>query len=219
MRVTQIVLLVFLSLSTMPASAADSSAITQIEVQALMPGMVVLMIDGNRATLKTGDKSQGVKLISSTTKTAVLEVNGEKKNYQLGTTISTNFKPREFITERVVFDDHGMFRSYGSINGQSVNFLIDTGATTVAMSAKEARKLGIQYRIDGIPTTARTASGIAEAWSVQLKSVRLGKLLEHNVRGLVIDGDYPGQVLLGMTFLNRMKVEKEGNIMKITRKK
>jgi len=219
MRVTQILLLVFLSLSTLSASSADSSAIAQIEVQALMPGMVVLMIDGSRATLKTGDKSQGVKLISSTTKTAVLEINGEKKNYQLGTAISTNFTPRELITERVVFDDHGMFRSYGSINGQSVSFLIDTGATTVAMSAKEARKLGIQYRIEGTPTTARTASGIAEAWSVQLKSVRLGKLLEHNVRGLVIDGNHPSQVLLGMTFLNRMKVEKEGNIMKITRKK
>jgi len=219
MNVIKIVLLGLVSVFTWPVISADSSEIAKIEVQALMPGMVVLMIDGSRATLKTGDKSQGVKLISSTTKTAVLEVNGEKKNYQLGTTISTNFTPREFITERVVFDDHGMFRSYGSINGQSVSFLIDTGATTVAMSAKEARKLGIQYRIDGTPTTARTASGIAQAWSVQLKTVRLGKLLEHNVRGLVIDGNHPAQVLLGMTFLNRMKVEKEGNIMKITRKK
>jgi len=54
---------------------------------------------------------------------------------------------------------------------------------------------------------------------VRFKTVRLGKLLEHNVRGMVVDGDYPEQVLLGMTFLNRMKVEKEGSTMKITRKK
>lgn len=195
------------------------NAVEQIEVQALMPGMVVLLIDGSRTTLKTGAHSQGVKLISSTTKTAVLEVNGEKKNYQMGTTISTSFRPREVITERVIIDNYGMFRSFGSINGHSVKFLVDTGASTVAMSAKDARSLGIQYRLEGTPTQASTASGLAKAWSVQLKTVSLGKLLEHNVRGMVIDGDYPRQILLGMTFLNRMKVEKEGSTMSITSNK
>jgi aspartyl protease family protein len=194
-------------------------AVEQIEVQALMPGMVVLMIDGNRETLKTGEQSQGVKLISSDTKTAVLEVDGQKKNFQMGTSISTNFSKREVVTERVVSNGHGMFQGHGSINGQSVRYLVDTGATTVAMSARQARKLGIQYIIDGVETRASTASGVAKAWSIKLKTVRFGKLLEHNVRGTVIDGDHPREVLLGMTFLNRMKVEKEGNIMKITSKK
>jgi len=195
------------------------NAVDKIEVQALMPGMVVLLIDGNRTTLKTGGHAQGVKLISSTTNTAVLEVNGEKKNYQMGTTVSTSFRPRELITERVIIDNYGMFRSFGSINGHTVKFLVDTGASTVAMSAKDARRLGIQYRLEGTPTQASTASGLAKAWSIQLKTVRLGELLEHNVRGMVIDGDYPRQILLGMTFLNRMKVEKEGNTMSITSKK
>jgi len=194
-------------------------AVEKIEVQALMPGMVVLLIDGNRTTLKTGGHSQGVKLISSTTQTAVLEVDGEKKNYQMGTTVSTSFRAREVITERVIIDNYGMFRSFGSINGHSVKFLVDTGASTVAMSAKDARSLGIQYQLEGIPTQASTASGLAKAWTIQLKTVSLGKLLEHNVRGMVVDGDYPRQILLGMTFLNRMKVEKEGNTMSITSKK
>jgi len=191
----------------------------QIEVQALMPGMVVLMINGSRETLKTGNETQGVKLISSTTKTAVLEVNGEQKNYQMGTTVGTRFTQREKVTERVIVDQNGMFRSYGSINGQSVKFLVDTGATSVAMSEKAARKLGIQYQLKGIPTRTSTASGIARAWSVKLKTVSLGKLLERNVQGVVVEGNFPRQVLLGMSFLNRMKVEKEGATMKITSKK
>ncbi|MCW9046549.1 MAG: TIGR02281 family clan AA aspartic protease [Gammaproteobacteria bacterium] len=194
-------------------------AVEKIEVQALMPGMVVLLIDGTRTTLKTGGHSQGVKLISSTTQTAVLEVDGEKKNYQMGTTVSTSFRPREVITERVIIDNYGMFRSFGSINGHSVKFLVDTGASTVAMSAKDARSLGIQYQLEGTPTQASTASGLAKAWSVQLKTVRLGQLLERNVQGMVIDGDYPRHILLGMTFLNRMKVEKDGNTMSIISEK
>lgn len=219
MKYFKIFFVLWFSFNYALVNAAEPDVSQKIEVQALMPGMVVLLIDGGRHTLKTGDSLLGVKLVSSTTNNAILEVNGEKKNYQMGTTVNTSFTPREEIVERVIIDDYGMFRGYGSINGQSVKFLVDTGASTVAMSAKDARKLGIQYRMDGTPAQASTASGLAKAWSIKLKSVRLGKLLEHNVRGMVVDGDYPRQILLGMTFLNRMKVEKEGNTMKITSKK
>jgi len=195
-------------------------AVEQLEIQALMPGMVVLTIDGERVTLKTNQVSpQGVKMISANTKSTVLEIDGQQKTYQMGTTISTSFTQREEISEQIIFDKHGMFKSHGSINGQSVALLVDTGATSVAMSEKDARKLGIQYRIDGQETRTSTASGIAKAWRVKLKTVRLGQLVERNVEGVVVEGNYPRIILLGMTFLNRMKVEKEGNKMIITKKK
>ena len=214
MRIVKIIYIAFLFFISFSVIAAD-----KIEVQALMPGMVVLLIDDSRVTLKTGDYLQGVKLISATSKIAKIEVDGVTKLYQMGTTVSTSFKQREKITERIVLDKHGMFRSFGNINGQSVKFLIDTGASSVAMSAKQARKLGIQYRIEGTETMTNTASGTAKGWSVTLKTVRLGKLIERNVRGVVVDGNYPQQVLLGMTFLNRMKVEKESDLMTITSEK
>ncbi len=197
-----------------------AQAIEQLEVQALMPGMVVLMVDGQRTSIRSGQISeQGIKLISSTTRSAVLEIDGKQKTYQMGTSVSANFTQREQITEQVIIDRYGMFRAHGSINGQSVRFLIDTGASSVAMSARDARKLGIQYRLDGIESTAQTASGTTKAWRIKLKSVRLGQLHEKNIWGMVVDGDYPRHVLLGMTFLNRMKVQKEGNKMILTRKK
>jgi len=216
MKIIKSFVLLGFALLSMSINAKDDM---QIEVQALMPGMVVLLINGNRETLKNGVEKDGVKLISSNTKTAILEINGQQKNYQMGTTIGTSFKKREEITEQLIIDKYGMFSSFGSINGHSVKFLVDTGATSVAMSEKDARKLGIQYQLEGTPTRTSTASGIAKAWEIQLKTVRLGGLLERNVRGVVVEGNYPRQVLLGMTFLNRMKVEKEGNTMKITRKK
>ncbi len=193
-------------------------AVESLEVQALMPGMVVLSIDGQRVTLKTGQQKMNVRLVASDTRQAILEVNGEQKAYRMGSAIRTSFKQRQLITEQIMRDDHGMFRAHGTINGQSVRYLVDTGASSVAMSATEARKLGIPYRLEGQPVRANTASGVSKGWAIMLKTVRLGELVEHNVRGIVIDGDYPRHVLLGMTFLNRMKVEKEGNRMTITRK-
>ena len=194
-------------------------AVDKIEVQALMPGMVVLLIDNERVTLKSNQAvKQGVKLISSTTQSAVLEINGEQKIFQMGSTVSTNFSQREVIREQIISDDYGMFRAHGSINGQSIKFLIDTGASSVSMSSKQARALGIEYRLNGLPIKTSTASGIANAWAINLDSVRLGTLVEKNVRGVVVDGDFPRQALLGMTFLNRMKVDKEGNKMTISKK-
>ncbi len=213
------VFILILSIVKNYSALAQPTQSRQVEVQALMTGMVVLTIDGSRTTLKTGEELQGIKLVSSTTQSALVEIDGVSKTLYMGTTVNTHFTQRELITERIVIDNQGMFNGHGSINGQSVKFLVDTGASTVAMSARQARKLGIQYILDGQPAQAKTASGIAKAWVVKLKTVRLGKLLERNVRGMVVDGDYPEQVLLGMTFLNRMKVEKEGSTMKITRKK
>lgn len=189
-----------------------------IQVQALMPGMVVLNVDGERLTLKQGQTKKGIRMVSSDTATAVLEVDGEQATYKMGTTISTQFKQAEILSEQIIIDQYGMYRAYGSINGQTVSYLVDTGASSVAMSARDARKLGIPYRLEGIPTKTSTASGIADAWVIELKSVRLGKLVEKNVRGVVIDGDHPAHILLGMTFLNRMKVEKEAGKMIISQK-
>ncbi len=195
-------------------------AIENIEVQALMQGMVVLNVDGSRSVIKTGETDKnGITMISSDTRSAILEINGERKTYQMGTTVSTHFSQMPTISEQIIIDDYGMFRGHGSINGQSVSYLIDTGASSVAMSERDARQLGIQYRLDGQPIKTNTASGVANAWSIQLKTVTLGKLKQRNVRGVVIEGDYPKYVLLGMSFLNRMKVEKEGNKMIITSKR
>jgi len=198
---------------------ASSQADKNIQVQALMPGMVVLLIDDERVTLKNDSPvTQGIKLLFSDTQSAVLEIEGEKKTVFMGAAVSTQFSKREVISEQVIADKYGMFRVHGSINGQSIKFLIDTGASSVAMSAKEARRLGIQYRLKGRPIKTNTASGVADGWALNLDSVRVGQLVERNIRGTVIDGDYPYQVLLGMTFLNRMKVDKEGNKMVISKK-
>jgi len=199
------------------SGAALEQAELQIEVQALMPGMVVLRVNQQRVTLKQGEVNElGLELISSDTNSAVIETHGVARRYIMGSAVSTQFiQPRQVI-EQIMADERGMFRAHGSINGHSVYFLVDTGARSVAISSADARRLGIQYRLEGMPVTASTASGLAKGWRVRLKTVRLGQLLEKNVEAVVVDGDHPSQVLLGMTFLKRMRVDKDGSRMQIT---
>lgn len=193
-------------------------AVEQVEVQALFPGKVMLLIDGETKVLSVGQIFSGVKMISADSKVAVLEIDGEQKNYTAGSAISMSYKKLEHVREQIMADTRGMFFTHGSINSQSARFLVDTGATTVAMSAVDAKKMGIQYRLDGEPAQVSTASGIARAWRIKLRSVKLGQLEQKNIEAMVIDGQYPEEILLGMTFLERLKVTKEAGKMTLEQK-
>ena len=201
------------------SAVTASSAVEKLEVQGLFSNKAVLMIDGQRHILAVGETSpEGVRVIAADSKSATLEVDGEQKTYRLGTTISTRYSKPEILKEQIFVDEYGMYMTYGSINGHSVRFLVDTGASTVAMSANHARRLGIQYRLDGVPARANTASGMARAWQIKLKSVRVGRLKQKNVTALVVDGSHPTEVLLGMSFLERLKVQKENGTMTLEQK-
>ena len=193
-----------------------AQAVEQIYVEAIFGNKVMLMVDGNRRTLAIGQTSrEGVEVISVNNDAVVLEVNGKAQSYTLGSAISTNFTKRESIEEKVFADKRGMFETVGTINGQTVEFLVDTGATLIAMNKKQAKQLGIRYRLDGKPTGASTASGFVKGYKVKLKSVSLGRIKRANVDAMVIDGVHPGPILLGMSFLSDLKVEKAGNTLTV----
>jgi len=199
-------------------AAMSVSAAENIEVQALFPGKAMLSIDGESKVLSAGQTFAGVKVISADGKMAVLEIDGEQKSYAPGSAITTSYQKLVHVREQIMADTRGMFLTHGSINGRSVHFLVDTGATTVAMSAADAKNLGIRYRLDGEPMQVSTASGLARAWRVTLRSVKLGQLEQKNIEAVVIDGNYPEQILLGMTFLERLKVTKESGKMTLEKK-
>jgi len=201
-------LILMLSLLISPAYAVET-----IYVVGLFPGKVVLMIDGEQKIIRQGSEVNGVRYIKPSNEDVVLEIDGIQKIYKMGMAISTSFKKPVVKRKTIYANKRGMFLSVGSINGQPIRFLVDTGATTVAMSSVHAKKLNIKYRLEGKQTTASTASGIAKAYRVNLKAVKVGEIEQKNVVGLVIDGGFPREILLGMSFLNRLKVEKSGAVM------
>lgn len=186
-----------------------------ILILGLFKGMVILRIDDVQHKLRTGDVSpEGIKLVSANSEEAVLEIRGQRQSFSLGShTRTSNVPSRQTLSEARIWSNRGMYTTPGSINGLPVNFLVDTGATWVAMNAAQAKRLGINYRYEGKKGYASTASGVAQTYVVNLKSVKVGDIELQQVKGAVIEGPGPDTVLLGMSFLNQVKMQRDGKFM------
>ncbi|MEJ2404329.1 MAG: TIGR02281 family clan AA aspartic protease [Candidatus Thiodiazotropha sp.] len=194
--------------------AGTAGAVEHIVVEALFPDKAMVSIDGKRRLLKLEQPSpEGVLLISADSHEAVIEVDGERQTYPLDGHITTQFAQPDKLTAKIWRNQSGAYTTVGSINGRTVNFMVDTGATAVAMHANEARRLGISYRIKGDPIYVNTASGTARAYDVVLDRVKVGDITLNQVRGFVIETDGPPRVLLGMSFLNRVTMQDQGDLL------
>ena len=194
-----------------------ANAVEKIAVQGLFSNKAVLMVDGKRHIVAVGETSpEGVKVVSANSRGAVLEIDGKQKQYSLGSGVSTSFTKRKTRKEQIFVNSGGMYMTYGTINGRSVHFLLDTGASAIAMNTQQAKKIGIRYDRIGTPSNVSTASGYEKAYRVRLKSVSVGDITQTNVEAFVIEGDHPGPILLGMTFLGKLDVERSGTVMTLT---
>ena len=111
-----------------------------------------------------------------------------------------------------------MFSTIGSINGYPVRFLVDTGATMVAMNGSQARRLGLDFEMEGELQWVTTASGLEKAYRITLDRVKVGDIELTNVDSAVLGGDFPTQVLLGMSFLGRLEMQRAGNLLELRKK-
>ena len=200
--------------------AVGVSRAADILVLCLFKDMVIIKIDDVQHKLRTGETSpEGIKLISSDSEQAILEINGKRQAFSLASHQNArSFTSRRETSEARVWSNRGMFKTTGLINGQPVDFLVDTGASDVAMNTAHAKYLGINYRYTGTRSAARTASGIVSTWRVKLNSVKVGNIELHNVEGSVIEGAGPSTILLGMSFLQHVKMQREGNLLQLQQK-
>ena len=196
-------------------------AVTDVHVVALFKDRVMVEIDGKRHLLRSGETSpEGVTLISADSGGAVFKYAGKTLERRLDgrarAPASNSGAGGEEV--RIYRDRQGMFKTVGSINGLPVNFLIDTGASSVAMNSTEARRLGIDFRVEGDSTWVATASNVTQAFSVTLERVKVGDIELRNVGAVVIDGPRPSEVLLGMTFLQRLDLHNQGDHLTLRKK-
>ncbi|MEJ2619564.1 MAG: retropepsin-like aspartic protease [Candidatus Thiodiazotropha sp.] len=195
-------------------SATPVAAVERLVVEALFADKAMVSIDGARRLLKLNKPSpEGVLLISATSKQAVIEVDGKRDTYQLGGHISSQFSRPELMKAKVWRDQAGAYSTVGTINGLTVKFLVDTGATAVAMGASQAKRLGVQYRYEGQEILINTANGVTKGYQVTLDRVQVGDIVLRKVKGFVVEGHGPRRVLLGMSFLNQVKMEDQGDVL------
>ena len=194
-------------------------AATQVRVDGLFEGAAFLSINGQHVMLRSGSTGpDGVKLISATSREAVLEINGRRQTLQLQNAIGGSYQPTTVSQVMIRKNDADQYMVNGSVNGQPVTFLVDTGANTVAMNEGDARKLGLQYRIDGQESQVVTASGVSRSWSVKLDKVKVGEIIVPNVQAVVVQGAYPSQILLGMSYLKHVKMQEHNSVLMLQSK-
>jgi aspartyl protease family protein len=191
----------------------------EVSVIALFPDKAVLVVDqGKPKTVKKGQTYNGVTLLFADTEVAVIQVDGKTRRLKIGEGVYSG-KPTQNARASVTLtpDGSGHFITMGSINGASVRFLLDTGATLVSMSVDDAKRAGINY-LAGERGYSQTANGLAPVYKVRLAEVRLGDITLHDIEGLVHAGSALPVVLLGMSFLGRLEMRREGDSMTLTKR-
>lgn len=107
-------------------------------------------------------------------------------------------------------NDANQYVTTGRINGEPVQFLVDTGSSEVAMSYQLARRLGLQLRSGGLNITG---NGTVQSWSAVLESVDIGGLVAHQVKATVLPNMQGDEALLGMAYLEHLELHLAGGRM------
>lgn len=190
---------------------------TDIALVGLLPGKALVVIDGGkRQTLAVGAKTEeGVKLLSIESGAALFEVDGKSRRIQIGQSVVSSVSSEKPVLT-LMADAGGHYMTHGSINGTSMRFLVDTGATFISLGAGDARRAGIDPH-KGTPGITQTANGQTRVWKVKLNSVKIGSITLSNIDATVHEQDMP-VVLLGMSFLNRMDIRRDGQSMTLTQR-
>ena len=196
----------------------QAQAAPTVSLAGILGAKALLVIDGQTRALGPGDSATGgLKMVSVGHDEAVVEIDGQRITLRLGEAPAL-VGPGAGKGRRIVLmsDSSGHFRPEGSINGLRVQFIVDTGATSVAIGQPEAERLALPYR-DGRPVVVSTANGQARAWGLRLESVRVADVEVKGVDAVVVPQAMPF-VLLGNSFLNRFQMTRTGENMVLERR-
>jgi aspartyl protease family protein len=179
----------------------------------------VLALDGgDPKTVKVGQKWNGITVLQVEKERATVEIDGKKRVLQIGQHYRSEAAmaagDRQTVT--LAADASGHYFADGAINGVPMRFVVDTGATSIAIPAADAQRLGIDYR-KGERGQVHTANGTVAAYRVRFDTVKLGAIELAGVEGVVIErGLSIG--LLGMSFLSRVEMKRDGQNMVLIRR-
>jgi aspartyl protease family protein len=165
--------------------------------------------------VRVGRSARGVAVLEVEETRARVEVDGKRMTLLLGQYArSAATSDRQRIT--LAADARGHFFAEGSVNGGAMRFLVDTGASMVALPARDADRLGLDYH-NGPRGIIQTAGGDAVAYRVKLDQVKVGGISLANVDAVVLERGLD-IALLGMSFLNRVEMRREGQSMVLIRR-
>jgi aspartyl protease family protein len=196
------------------ALCAGAAVAQTVSMGGSLGNNALLLIDGKPRNVAVGATVEGVRLISVTGNEAVVDVKGKRVTLRLGDAqVNLGGRQSDGGGRQIVLsaESGGHFFSNGTINGKTVRFVVDTGATNVSMSAEDADRIGLDYK-NGQRGMSRTANGVVPVYRTNLTSVRVGDVVVYNVDATVVPGQMP-YVLLGNSFLTRFQMRRDNDKM------
>jgi aspartyl protease family protein len=172
----------------------------------------LLEIDGKDKIFKIGAVQDGITLLEVTSQSVLLDVNGKSQHLELSKQTTGAYKKPTIRTVRIASGKGGHYWVSGKVNIHSVNFVVDTGATTISMNLSTAKRLSLNYK-EGKPIRLSTANGFSEARLVTLKKVTIGEITQHNVAATVSLDDALPFILLGNSFLSGVDWRTENGVL------
>ena len=195
------------------------AAATDVTVVGLSSARASVSINGGSPRwLAVGQRSpEGVLLVAVDRESATFEIDGKRRALSMNQAyVAARAAGGGSGSVTLKADARGHFVADGQVNGGTVRFLVDTGATTIALPAADAKRLGIDY-LKGERGMVQTANGTAPAYRVKFDTVKLGDITLNSVEGVVLEGGLQ-TALLGMSFLNRTEMKRDGETMVLTKR-
>lgn len=200
---------------------AGTAQAQTVVLSGILGGKALLVVDGGPPrSVAVGQSHQGVKVIGIQAGQAMVEIGGARQTLRLGEgPVSAPPAEGEAGDQRRIVlhaGSNGHFRTPGQINGRTVNFIVDTGASVVSLSVTDADAIGLPYK-SGQTVQVSTANGVTVGWRIMLSSVRLGSVDVYNVEALVTPAPMP-YVLLGNSYLTRFQMTRTNDQLVLERR-
>lgn len=191
-----------------------------VALAGMLGSKALLVVDGSAPkSVAAGESHLGVKVISTQGEHAIIEQSGKRATLRVGEApVHLGSGTSSARGNRIVLTagSGGHFVTAGQINGKAVQFMVDTGATAIAMSSLDAERSGVNYR-GGQAVTLSTANGTAQGYRVKLSSVRIGDVEVFDVDAVVTPQAMP-YMLLGNSFLTRFQMTRENDQMTLVKR-
>ncbi|TMH13905.1 MAG: TIGR02281 family clan AA aspartic protease [Betaproteobacteria bacterium] len=189
-----------------------------VNVVGLFPNKAVVQIEGGALqTLSVGQKTrEGIILLSVGRDGATFDIQGRRVELAMGPArrqmspaAAAQTSPAAESKYAVVrTNERGALVADGEVNGMPVRFAVDTGATFITLPAREASQKVVM----------ETANGNIFAYHIKHDTVSAGDVAVHNVDAVITEGNSLPIALLGMSFLNRTDMKREGTILTLTQR-
>ncbi|HRP20694.1 MAG TPA: TIGR02281 family clan AA aspartic protease [Alicycliphilus sp.] len=190
-----------------------------VALAGILGGKALLVVNGSAPRgVAPGESHMGVQVVSVGREDAVVDSAGGRRSLRLGE--APVRVGGSGTGQRVVLkaDARGHFVSNGQINGRIMQYMVDTGASTVAIGRPDAQRMGLKFEEQGQSVRMNTANGVAQGWRMRLDSVRVGDVELRGVDAIVTPQPMP-YVLLGNSFLREFQMSRNGDEMMLLKRR